>query len=154
MKKRQLYKYPSWHLLLIIILGVLVGGVQADPIEGVISATSSVIGMSTGDRIGSDGVTELPTGNIVIISPNWSGGMGAVTCLMPAEYRTGNIIVSGANSLVGSATTHSVGSGGITVLENGNYVVRSPLWDNGATGDVGAATWVNGTTCIPANEGV
>jgi hypothetical protein len=35
-----------------------------------------------------------------------------------------------------------VGSSGVTVLSNGNYVVASPSWN----GNRGAATWVDGTT--------
>ena len=35
-----------------------------------------------------------------------------------------------------------------TALSNGNYVVDSRYWDNGAVVDVGAATWGNGTTGI------
>ena len=36
----------------------------------------------------------------------------------------------------------------MTVLSNGNYVVRSPDWDNGAAADAGAVTWGSGTTGI------
>ena len=36
----------------------------------------------------------------------------------------------------------------MTALSNGNYVVRSPDWDNGAVTDAGAVTWGNGTTGI------
>jgi hypothetical protein len=32
----------------------------------------------------------------------------------------------------------------VTALNNGNYVVRSANWDNGAVGDAGAVTWGNG----------
>ncbi len=35
---------------------------------------------------------------------------------------------------------------GVTALSNGNYVVRSPYWDNGAATDAGAVTWGSGTT--------
>ena len=34
----------------------------------------------------------------------------------------------------------------VTVLTNGNYVVADPLWDNGATTDVGAVYLYNGST--------
>jgi hypothetical protein len=43
---------------------------------------------------------------------------------------------------VGSSNLDWVGwPGYVDVLANGNYVVRSPDWDNGAMADVGAATW-------------
>ena len=29
----------------------------------------------------------------------------------------------------------------MTALTNGNYVVGSPYWDNGAVADAGAVTW-------------
>lgn len=36
----------------------------------------------------------------------------------------------------------------MTALPNGNYVVRSPVWDNGAAVDAGAATWGSGTSGV------
>ncbi len=54
--------------------------------------------------------------------------------------------MSAANSLVGSTGLDRVGYYGVTALSNGNYVVRSPGWDNGAATDAGAVTWGNGTT--------
>ena len=36
----------------------------------------------------------------------------------------------------------------MTALSNGNYVVRSPYWDNGAATDAGAVTWGNGTSGV------
>ena len=42
---------------------------------------------------------------------------------------TGTVVaVSATNSIVGGKTGDQVGSGGITVLANGNYVVRSEFW--------------------------
>ena len=43
--------------------------------------------------------------------------------------------VSAANSLVGSTAGDQVGYDGVTALSNGNYVVSSPDWDNGAVGE-------------------
>ena len=45
-------------------------------------------------------------------------------------------------------TGDQVGYDGVTALSNGNYVVRSPHWDNGAVVDAGAVTWGNGTTGV------
>ncbi|MFO0880921.1 MAG: hypothetical protein U0840_26655 [Gemmataceae bacterium] len=50
-------------------------------------------------------------------------------------------VVSASNSLVGSTTNDLVGSGGVTVLSNGNYVVTGTSWDNGGLSDAGAVTW-------------
>jgi len=117
--------------------------------SGVISTTNSTLGQNASDQIGSFAVTELPNGNVVIQSPNWNGGFGAVTCLTAAEYQAGGYVISAANSLVGSAAGHNVGGSTLVVLSNGNYVVRSGGWDDGATAGVGAVTWVNGSNCHP-----
>jgi len=53
--------------------------------------------------------------------------------------------VSAANSLVGSTAGDTVGNMGVTVLNNGNYVVSSQSWNNGVPFSfVGAVTWGNG----------
>ena len=36
----------------------------------------------------------------------------------------------------------------MTALTNGNYVVRSPDWNNGAATEAGAVTWGSGTTGV------
>lgn len=123
-------------------------------ITGAISAGNSVIGTSTNDQIGSQGVFPLTNSNYVIISAIWNNGAatkaGAVTWGNGATGSNGE--VSAGNSLVGSTTGDQVGSGnypdisGVTVLPNGNYVVSSQFWDNGAMQNVGAVTWGNGVT--------
>ena len=37
---------------------------------------------------------------------------------------------------------------GVTALSNGNYVVTSPNWTNGAAADAGAVTWGSGTAGV------
>jgi len=134
----------------------LTGTVYAIPLPptGTITTENAfLIGENADDQIGSEGITALPNGNIVIASPSWNGGRGAVTCLTPAEYTSGTpVVISESNSLVGSSATDRVGTSGVSVLKNGNYIVKSADWDNGATQDVGAVTWVNGATCIPFGE--
>ncbi|WP_170982863.1 hypothetical protein [Dyadobacter frigoris] len=49
------------------------------------------------------------------------------------------------STLTGSTTGDNIGSVGITVLPNGNYLIRRYQWDNGAAADVGAVTWCSGT---------
>ena len=87
----------------------------------------------------------LSNGNYVVASPSWDNGSameaGAVTW---GDGNLGRIgAVSPSNSLVGERLGDQVG-GRITALRNGNYVVLSPGWDNGATVNVGAATWGDG----------
>ncbi|MEN9301332.1 MAG: Bifunctional hemolysin/adenylate cyclase precursor [Actinomycetota bacterium] len=118
----------------------------SSPCTGVINTSNSLHGSTSLDEVGSGGVTALNNGNYVVSSPKWNGtvaDVGAVTWCNGTTGCTGP--VSASNSLVGSTASDSVSSTGVTALTNGNYVVRSPLW-NGAAADVGAITWCNGTT--------
>jgi hypothetical protein len=116
---------------------------------GTVSAANSLVGSAVGDRVGSNGVVALSTGNYVVSSPDWNGGSfngrGAAT------FGDGTVGIAGtisaANSLIGSAANDRVGSSGIIALTNGNYVVNSETW-NGTAGDVGASTFGNGTSGI------
>lgn len=117
--------------------------------NGAVSAANSLIGSSRGDQTGSGGVTALLNGNYVVSSPNWNNGsvlhVGAVTWGNGATGTFGK--VSAANSLVGNTLEDKVGSNynaGVTPLTNGNYLVGTPTWDNGAAEDAGALTWGNG----------
>ncbi len=113
---------------------------------GTISISNSLIGSSggsSGDQVSSGGVVPLPNGNFVVLSPLWSNSKGAAT------WGSGTTGIAGTlysgNSLVGTtggSTGDKVGSGGVTVLADGNLVVSSPLWNNSA----GAVTWLDGTT--------
>ena len=113
------------------------------------STGNSLIGVTTNDRVGNSGVTALTNGNYVVCSSTWdldatTTDAGAVT------WRDGTSVaastVTTANSLTGSKTNDSVGSSCIQALTNGNYVVRSPLWDlNGSTVNAGAMTFRDGT---------
>jgi len=77
-------------------------------------------------------VTVLPNGNIVIVDPGYAG-MGAAYLYSPNGVKI--------STLTGSQGNDAIGSSGVVVLANGNYVVLSPNWHNGAGAAVGAATW-------------
>jgi hypothetical protein len=128
--------------------GAVTFGSGTTGVSGLVSATNSLVGSTTGDRVGLGGVIALSNGNYVVVSQNWNNGavneVGAVTFGNGTTGVSG--VVSAANSLVGSTALDFVGSGGVTALTNGNYVVASPSWDNGAVANVGAVTFVNGTT--------
>jgi filamentous hemagglutinin family protein len=110
---------------------------------GVVGASNSLVGSNAGDHVGSNGVTALSNGNYVVASPHWNGGAGAVTFMNPTSGTVGS--VSSANSLVGSANTDGVGSGGITAINSGNdYVVLSPNWSGG----LGAVTLGHGSSGV------
>ncbi|MFM2057582.1 MAG: hypothetical protein RLY71_1967 [Pseudomonadota bacterium] len=111
---------------------------------GPVAATNSLTGSQAGDRVGSKGVTALQNGRYVVNSPTWSGGLGAVT--WQAGGAAAADVVSVANSLTGRVAGDAVGSGGVTALANGHYVVASPDWSSGAALGLGAVTWGNGAT--------
>jgi hypothetical protein len=123
-------------------------GNGATGVSGVVSAANSLVGSTADDFV--IGVAALPSGNYVVTSLGWDNGAivnaGAVTWCNGATGTVGSL--SAANSLVGSATDDRVGENGITILSNGNYVVRSRLWNNGAVVDAGAVTWGSGTSGV------
>lgn len=111
---------------------------------------STLSGSTTGDGIGSGGVTILANGNFVVSSPSWTNGnaahAGAVTWGSATSGVNG--VVSSSNSLVGTHADDMSATKGIVALKNGNYVVINPLWDNGVSIDAGAVTWGNGSSGI------
>jgi hypothetical protein len=129
--------------------GAITWGNGATGIAGPISPGNSLVGSSQGDYLGDNYVRALANGNYVVSSPNWDNGnaydAGAVTWGNGTGGTVGT--VSASNSMVGSKPADKVGlSDGVTELTNGNYVVGSPLWDNGLIADAGAVTWGNGMT--------
>lgn len=90
-------------------------------------------------------VTVLPNGNFVVTDlyafegENFGGG---AVHLYDADA---NLI----SSLTGRGSANpeyfgdQVGSGGIVVLANGNFLVLSPEWSNGDAHNAGAVTWVD-----------
>ena len=115
---------------------------------------STLTGSTVDDQVGSGGVTALSNGNYVVVSRNWDNG--AVVDAGAATFGSGTTGVNGAitvaNSLVGSTANDFVGSNGVTALINGNYVVASRNWDNGAEVDAGAATFGSGTTGVSGDR--
>jgi len=140
---------PLWNNGVLTDTGAATWGNGATGITGVVSVTNSLVGSTANDQVGLTGVAALANGNYVVLSLYWNNGLvvdaGAATWGNGMTGITGVITV--ANSLVGSATGDFIGEE-LTALANGNYVVYSPLWDNGVVTDAGAATWGNGTTGI------
>jgi hypothetical protein len=122
--------------------GAVTWGNGTTGISGMIGEANSLVGTRGGDLIGQGRVTALPNGNYVVASPNWSGNAGAAT------WGNGSTGIKGAvtpaNSLVGSAANDYVSYFGIIPLPSGNYIVRSPLWDNGPVEAAGAVSRGNG----------
>lgn len=139
---------PNWDNGAAVDAGAVTWGSGTSGVTGVVSAANSLVGSQSDDLVGFSGVTALANGNYVVLSSDWNNGAatgaGAVTFGNGATGTSG--VVSGANSLVGTQTNDHVGERGIFELTNGNYVVVSPDWDNGAVANAGAVTWGSGTT--------
>ncbi|HEX5844318.1 MAG TPA: filamentous hemagglutinin N-terminal domain-containing protein, partial [Pseudomonas sp.] len=130
------------------------------PTTGVVDASNSLVGSYSGDRVGyvsnhpygdKPGYVELSNGNVVVASEYWNNSAGAATWLSGTGPTAG--VIGAGNSLIGSTAGDRVaqgagGGGSILTLANGNYVVVSPYWDNGAVADAGAVTWGNGNTGV------
>jgi hypothetical protein len=108
----------------------------------VVSAANSLVGTASSDMIGIV-ITLLSNGNYVVSSSSWNNGAGAATWANGTKAITGT--VSAANSLIGGAANDNVADS-VMALNNGNYVVSSPYWQNGAISGVGAVTWGDGNT--------
>ena len=145
-----LVRSPGWDYSAVADAGAVTWGSGTGGATGVVSTANSLVGSVADDRLGSDGVTALANGNFVVANPNWDNGVvldvGSVTWGSGTAGVTGS--VSSANSLVGSMANDDVGSGGVTALADGNYVVCSPNWDNTVNANAGAATWCSGTTGV------
>jgi hypothetical protein len=122
--------------------GAVTWGDATMGIRGVVSDTNSLVGGNSEDQVGR--VIPLSNGNYLVQSESWNDGRGAIT------WGNGNTGTSGpvsdANSLVGSTPGDEVGlelgPTSVVELSSGNYVVRSPYWNDHR----GAETWVSGTT--------
>jgi hypothetical protein len=137
----------NWDNGAVTNVGAVTWGSGTTGRSGAVSSANSLVGSTASDQVGSSGVTALNNGNYVVRSPNWDNGavanVGAVTWGSGTTGRSG--AVSSANSLVGSTADDRVGSSGVTALNNGNYVVISENWDNGAVVDAGAVILGDGT---------
>jgi len=134
---------------------------------GVVSAANSLIGATRGEGMGTS-VIALSGGRFVVTSPGWEDNVnvpntsnrGAVifctsgsSCVGTAD--TVNSLTGEGNTSNSRGANYQVGSGGITFLTNGNYVVKSPEWGRasfeapiGVPWDCGAVTWGNGDTGV------
>jgi filamentous hemagglutinin family protein len=114
---------------------------------GTISAANSLVGLAQDDKVG-EGILALSNGNYVVGSSNWANsGNASAGAITLVDGVNGLPVgpVSSSNSLVGGQANDQVGSGGVIELTNGNLVVRSPFWHNGANASAGAGTWMSRT---------
>ena len=117
-------------------------------LAGVVSDTNSLVGANSGDRVGSGGLYFLSNGNVLVRSPDYNGGAGAITYI---DLNGGNIfgesgfgaVIDVDNSLIGNSDDSGpIGAAGIDeFFAGGNhyYAIFSPDFDGGA----GAVTFVD-----------
>ena len=138
----------SWNNGTALRAGAVTWVSATDGLDGEISAENSIVGTSEDDAVGGN-VFVLANGNYLVASVSWHNNgveyAGAVT--WGSRDGTTHGPVSPANSLVGTTTFDYVGAS-VTVLANGNYLVVSPLWNNGAATQAGAITWADGETGV------
>jgi hypothetical protein len=140
----------GWDNGAAVDVGAVTWGSGVTGVSGVVSATNSLVGFTTGDQVGGGLITTLTNGNYVVSSWSWDNGAaadaGAVTWGSGTTGVSG--MVSPANSLIGSTANDMIGGYGVVALKNGNYVAVSPWWNNGIVEHVGAVTWGSGTNGV------
>ncbi len=116
-------------------------------LTGPVTTANSLYGTTASDSVGDSGIVVLSNGNYVVPISKWDNG--AMMDAGAATWGDASMAIMGAvdssNSLVGTSADDKVGSG-ITALTNGNYVLRTPNWDDGGTANVGAVTWGDGSS--------
>jgi hypothetical protein len=119
------------------LLALLICGADA------LGAQHAIGGTDDGTRRFGTGVTLLSNGHFLVRDPDWSGGgllLAGAVYLFDAEGKQ-------LSRLVGSSAGDRVGAGGIVLLANGDFVVRSPSWDApGPIEDAGAVTFGDADT--------
>ncbi|WP_419811998.1 hypothetical protein [Bacterioplanoides sp.] len=104
---------------------------------------SPIVGDANNDQIGGD-ITVLPGGNYVIASASDNeNGLEDVGSVRLINGETGQPI---GQPLAGDNIGDSLGSRGVRVLNNGNYVVASHLDDENSVTDSGSVRLINGRT--------
>ncbi|HEX8507618.1 MAG TPA: hypothetical protein VF630_19805, partial [Hymenobacter sp.] len=121
-------------------LAVLAGLLGAAPAA---LAQPTVLPGPAGSGAFGSTVTVLPNGNFVVADPLFDAGAVADVGAVYLYNGTTNAVIS---TLTGSTAGDQVGSGGVVLLADGNFAVRSPDWGNGAAAPrAGAVTWGSAT---------
>jgi hypothetical protein len=87
-------------------------------------------------------VTVLPNGNFVVTDPKYDapGPIADVGAVYLYDGTTRTVI----STITGSTATDEIGSGGVIVLSNSNFVVLSSSWNSRR----GSVTWGSGTSGV------
>ena len=146
----------SWQYNNKTNIGAVTWGNGVTGISGSISSSNSLIGSSTFDNVGKDGIVALKNGNYVVSSSQWNNGtnvtVGAVTLCSGVSGIVGN--VSAINSLIGEKSYDGVGANGIVELTNGNFLICSYGWNNNAISSAGALTFVDANKGLPKSVSI
>ncbi len=116
-----------------LVLGCVIGSAGSTSAGSSSLEEFDLVGPPGSVCFGNDAVV-LGNGNVVVTDPCWNNGFGAVYMF---DGHTRAVV----STLTGSRITDGVGSGGVTVLANGDYVVSSPGWSEVDVPGVGAVTW-------------
>lgn len=135
---------PFTSFVIVLFLGLLTF-ILIQP--QVVQASANGLDGPAGSGWFGASVVVLPNGNYVVTDPMFSAGaqtqIGAVYLYAGTDHHL-------ISTLTGSTISDTISSGGVTVLKDGNFVVVSPRWINGATPSAGAITWCSATTGCPA----
>ena len=139
---------PSWNGN----FGAVTWGNGATGVSGTVSSANSLVGSTSGDTVGGDGIYTINNGSYLVRSSNWNGGTGAITWSNGTSPLTG--VVSSANSLVGASTSDNMGgenyqittiyTGGEGSVQTGNFLIVNPYWNSNR----GMVAWGSGTNGI------
>ena len=95
-------------------------------------------------------VTALTNGNFVVTDPQWTDG---VNTNLGAVYLYHGATLTNIMRITGSHANDQVGSGGIQVITNGNFLILSRYWANGSATNAGAVTWCSASNGPRGNVG-
>jgi hypothetical protein len=140
----------NWDNAGVAAAGAVTWGSGTSGVKGAVTSSNSLVGSQTTDYVGNYGVTALSNGNYVVNSAQWINATMAAAGAVTWGSGTSGVkgAVSSSNSLVGITMDDQVGSGGVTELSNGNYVVASPNWGNAGVTSAGAVTWGSGSSGV------
>lgn len=136
---------PSWDHGPIVDAGAVSRGGDMPGNGNVVGAGNSMVGGSANDRVGSGGVTALPNGNFVAVSPEWDdGGKPDVGAVRWMRGDGGTVGTLNRDTALRGNFAGDLAFARVTALVNGNYVVAANFAQNGPTLQAGAATWCPG----------
>lgn len=146
---KQLNNFPIVIFTRLVIVVLIVLAFILPAMQTAKADIADFIGPTDSGKFGAK-VYVLPNGNIVVTDPQYSPG---TQVNIGAVYLYDSVTHALISQMTGSTDEDRVGSAGVKVLLDGNFVVASPRWNNGAATMAGAATWCSATTGCPSLVG-